>query len=93
MKKAQEQHLKKNIAARLVANSQKFGHAELPPEMRHVLKNVVSKNNIRGTSSDLGALTHVIIKDVKTDRKLQALTIARRLLYCCPLHSETEHAP
>jgi hypothetical protein len=58
----------------------------LPPEMKQLLKPILQQKKIKGTSSDLGALVHVIIKDVKIDRKLQALTIARRLLYCCPLH-------
>lgn len=56
------------------------------PEIQSIIANLFKKSKNKGTSSDLGALAHIIIKDVKTDRKLQVLTIARRLLYCCPLH-------
>jgi hypothetical protein len=61
---------------------------ELSPEMEFFLKDIAQKKNIQGTSQDLTTLAHIIIKDVKTDRKLQALTIARRLLYCCELGSK-----
>jgi len=76
---------KKTTAAKLLDGSQQFMRADVSPEMRHVLQKEMSKKRIKGTSSDLGALAHVIIKDVETDRRLQVLTIARRLHYCCPL--------
>jgi len=64
---------------------------KLSSEMEFIIHNVAKNKQIKGTSLDLSALTHIIIKDVKSDRKLKALTIARRLLYCCPLHVTKKH--
>jgi hypothetical protein len=67
----------------------KIHKTEFPPEMKGILKTYTQdKKNIKINHWDQGNVVHVIIKDIKVDRKLQALTIARRLLYCCPLHKE-----
>jgi hypothetical protein len=55
------------------------------PEMLHFIQE--SGKNIPGSlEMEPNMLTHSIIKDKKTDKKLQALIIAERLLYCSPLH-------
>ncbi len=63
---------------------------KLSSEMEFIIHNIAKNKHIKGTSLDLSALTHIIIKDVKSDRKLKALTIARRLLYCCPLYQKND---
>lgn len=63
------------------------GHVKLSSEMENILNNKNKNKNIhRSEILEDMSLTHIIIKNVQEDRKLQALTIARRLLYCCPLH-------
>lgn len=37
---------------------------------------------------DIGNLTHAIVKSAEEDRRLHLVAISRRLLYCCPLHTE-----
>jgi hypothetical protein len=56
-----------------------------PPEMLKFIRD--SGKHIPGSlEMEPNLLTQSIIKDKKTDKKLQALIIAERLLYCSPLH-------
>ena len=53
-------------------------------EMQYIIQEKAKEIEIPGAGDmDHDALTCAIIKDKKTDRRLQALIIARRFLYCC----------
>ena len=63
----------------------KKSKVNFPPEMQYIIQEKAKEIEIQGASTmDHDALTCAIIKDRKMDRKLQALIIARRFLYCCP---------
>jgi len=62
----------------------------MSPEMESFLNQSAQNRGLRGTSQDLNTLAHIIIKDVKADRRLQVLTITRRLLYCCPIENSSD---
>ena len=49
--------------------------SELSPEMQYLLK---EKYGDKGDAEGV----HIIIKDIKMDRKYRAFVIARRLQYC-----------
>jgi hypothetical protein len=55
---------------------------EFSIEMQHLINETAKAKGLVG--EDIGGLTHAIIKNENIDIQLQALTIARRLLYCCP---------
>lgn len=58
----------------------------LSPELEYIIKDELKlKNPDCKNYTGISNITQTIIKDVQEDRKIKAIIIGRRLLYCCPV--------
>lgn len=68
-------------------NAKEKDKKELSKNMEFYLKEMAQRKNIY-QNIDTMDLTNVIVKDINMDRKYHLITVARRLMYCCPLPIE-----